>query len=69
MADDADTKKPLKVQSSPGSPGLGGAIKDAVGALANAFAPRSIVQRPKKIAAEVDAASGSPQTNDLGDQF
>lgn len=67
MAD--SPKPPLKVQSSPGSPSVSGAIKDAIGALANAFAPRSVVQRPKKIASEVDAASGSPQTNDLGDQF
>jgi len=31
-------------QSSPGSPGLSGAIKDAVGAIAKYVAPRSVRQ-------------------------
>jgi len=41
-------------QSSPGSPGIAGAIKDAVSAVASAVAPRSIVQRKANIDAGVD---------------
>jgi len=51
------------------SPGILGAIKDAVGAIANATAPRSIVQRGKKIEGAINEDSGSPQTTDLGNQF
>lgn len=40
--------------SSPGSPGLSGAIKDAVSAVADYVAPRSIVQRKQKINQAVD---------------
>ena len=68
----ADQKPLLKVQSSPGSPGISGAIKDAIGALSSAFAPRGIVQRPKKVEqgiAEGEGQTSSPQTNQLGDQF
>jgi hypothetical protein len=49
--------------------GVLGAIKDAVGSISNALAPRSIVDRKAKIDQSVDEASGSPQTNDLGNQF
>ena len=35
--------------SSPGSPGLSGAIKDAVSAVANYVAPQSITKRKAKI--------------------
>ena len=58
--------------SSPGSPGVSGAIKDAIGALAGALAPKSITQRKPKINQAVEDAqqsSQSPQTTDLGNQF
>ena len=51
------------------SPGISGAIKDAVGAIANAVGPRSIVQRGKKVSDAIENDSGSPQTSDLGNQF
>lgn len=47
--------------SSPGSPGVAGAISDAIAALAQAFAPRAIVQRKQKIDQGVSQG--------LGDQF
>lgn len=59
----ADQKQPVRGSSSPGSPGVGGAIKDAVAALSGALAPRSIVQRKKKIDSTVDKATG------LGDEL
>lgn len=40
--------------SSPASPGLSGAIKDAVSAVADYVAPRSITQRKQKINQAVD---------------
>lgn len=40
--------------SSPASPGLSGAIKDAVSAVSNYVAPRSIVQRKQNIDQTVD---------------
>lgn len=51
------------------SPGISGAIKDAIGAISNAMAPRGIVQRGKKVSDAIDNDSGSPQTSDLGNQF
>lgn len=58
--------------SSPGSPGISGAILDAVAALAKAFAPKALSQRGQKVDQAVDRASGGPsgtQTGALGDQF
>jgi len=51
------------------TPGVSGAISDAVRALALRFAPRAIVQRRGAINQAVDQASDSPQTTDLGNQF
>jgi hypothetical protein len=48
--------------STASSPGVGGAIKDAIAALSKSFAPRSIVDRPKVVQGTVDA-------NSLGNQF
>jgi hypothetical protein len=48
--------------STAGSPGVSGAIKDAIAALSKSFAPRSIVQRPQRLQGQIDA-------NSLGDQF
>jgi len=45
------------------SPGISGAIKDAVGALARAAAPRSITQAAQREDQEEDAAEGD---DDLG---
>lgn len=50
--------------SSPGTPGLSGAIKDAVGAIANVVAPRSIVQRKAKLEQDEARASGQPGNED-----
>lgn len=53
----------VRGSSSPGSPGVSGAIKDAIAAISKAVAPRAIVQRKKKIDSTVDAATG------LGDEL
>lgn len=57
------------LQVNHATPGFSGAISDLVGALAKAFAPPQITRRRQSIDQAVDQASGSPQTNDLGDQF
>lgn len=49
--------------------GVAGAIQSMIQALAQAFAPKAITQRGKKISQSVDEASGAPQTSDLGNQF
>lgn len=54
--------------SSPGSPGVSGAIKDLIGALAQAFAPKSITQHKAKVDQAVAQGSGAPGGS-LGDQF
>jgi len=56
------------------TPGLSGAILDAVRALSMALAPRSIVQAPvrrkmQEAQAEGVTASSSPQSTQLGDQI
>lgn len=51
---------PPSGSSSP-SPGLGGAISDAIGAAAKTFGPQSITQRKSKIDQQTSQA--------LGDQF
>jgi hypothetical protein len=45
-------------QSSPGSPGISGAIKDAIAAVAGAVAPKSITQRRPKVEQAVDQSQG-----------
>jgi hypothetical protein len=52
----------VRGQSSPGSPGISGAIKDAVAAVANAVAPRSITQRKTAVDSAVDSANGDDTT-------
>lgn len=54
--------------SSPGSPGVSGAIKDAIAALAQALAPKSITQRKAKVDQAVAQGSGAAGGS-LGDQF
>lgn len=54
--------------SSPGSPGLSGAISDAVGAAGKTLFPTKVVARPKLINAAADAAAGQTPTK-LGDEF
>lgn len=57
------------------TPGFGGAILDAIKALAMAVSPRSITQAPGRRAMQERAAEGgptvsqAPQTSDLGNQF
>lgn len=58
----ADRKEPVRRATSAASPGVGGAIKDAIDALSKSFAPKAITQRKQKINQAVDKA-------DLGDQF
>lgn len=50
---------PVRGQSSPGSPGLSGAIKDAVAAIAKTYGPKSITQRGAKIDQGVESNDGS----------
>lgn len=45
--------------SSPGSPGISGAIKDAIAAVAGAVAPKSVTQRKSAVDSAVDAAQGN----------
>jgi hypothetical protein len=58
----------VQVSSSP-DPSAGGAIHAAIAAIANAMAPRSIVDRQKRINQQVDEDSGAPQNSDLGSQL
>lgn len=58
----------LQANSSPATPGVGGAISDAVAALAKAFGPRSITQRGQKVKDAIDRdETGQPDA--LGNQF
>ena len=61
-------QNPINGQPSsvPGSPGLGGALKDLLQALFMSAAPRSIVQRPKVLGQQEAQATGSPG---LGGEF
>lgn len=54
---------------SPASPGLGGAIGDAVKALAAAFAPKAITQRGQRLNQQIDENDPAPASGALGDQF
>jgi hypothetical protein len=67
--EDGRTYKNGVLQVKSGTPGVSGAIGDMIGALARAFAPRAIVNRPQRINGAVEGASGAPQTSDLGNQF
>jgi hypothetical protein len=52
------------------TPGFAGAIIDAVRALSQTFAPRSIAQRKQGVDQAVAQGAGEhPQTSDLGNQF
>jgi len=48
----------LQSRSKP-SPGVGGAINDAIGALASSFGPKAITQRKSKVDTAVNDALGS----------
>lgn len=49
------------------SPGISGAIWDAVAALAQAFAPKGITDRGKTVKQAIDQGEGAPDS--LGNQF
>jgi bifunctional ADP-heptose synthase (sugar kinase/adenylyltransferase) len=57
----------LQTSSSP-SLDVTGAIHSMIAALAQAFAPRAVVQRPQAIEQAVNGASGAPQPG-LGHEF
>lgn len=50
---------PVRGSSSPGSPGLSGAIKDAIAAVVRSTAPKSLTQRGPAVDAAVAASDGS----------
>lgn len=52
-----DHSEPVKAKNT-ASPGIVGAIKDAVGALGKATAPKSITQRKSRIDQAVEDAGG-----------
>lgn len=54
----ASSKKPPRNSSSPGSPGLSGAIKDAVGAVADFAAPRSLKHAGPRTEQNIRKAGG-----------
>jgi len=54
----AGQKRVPRGSSSPGSPGLKGALKDAIGAIAQAAAPKSITQRRARLQSQEDAVLG-----------
>jgi hypothetical protein len=55
---------------SQASPGIGGAIMDAIRALAGALGPKSITQAPARMKQqEQQAGSLPPPAGGLGDQF
>jgi hypothetical protein len=57
-------------QSSPGSPGIGGAIRDAIKAAGQTFGPKKIVQRGQYTDTAADAAAGNQSAQKaLGDEF
>jgi hypothetical protein len=71
MADPVDYRYNQQGQPVPvyqqASPGIGGAISDAIKALAMAFAPKSITQR--KPAVDQAVAQADPSASSLGNQF
>lgn len=68
---DQDSEKPVpRGSSSPNSPGLSGAIRDAVAALAQSYGPKAITQRGKRIDQQAEAAQGdAPKNASLGDSL
>lgn len=54
-----------KTSSSPGSPGLSGAIRDAVSAVADYVAPRSITRRKATVDQAVSDSDGSHSSDYL----
>lgn len=64
------TQPPPPQQAPPGastaSPGVAGAIRDMIAALAQAFAPKGITQAGKKINQQVNQADPPPG---LGNEF
>lgn len=75
MADPIDFRAPMPNQSqgqqvpvySQASPGVGGAIQDAIKALAMALSPKALTQRRANIDQQVSQAD--PAANTLGNQF
>lgn len=47
--------------SSPGSPGVSGAIKDAVAALQRSLAPKALTQRGAKLNSQISGAEGGSE--------
>ena len=58
----------LQTSSSP-SPTVSGAIQSAIAALAQAFAPRALLQRPQAVNQAVEAAAGGAPQPGLADQL
>lgn len=58
--------------SSPASPGISGAIKDAVSAVADYVAPRSVTRRKPTLATQEDDSTGrmrAAQTSDRDNNY
>jgi len=51
-------EKPPVTAKNMASPGVSGAIKDAIGALGKATAPKSITQRKSRIDKQIEDAGG-----------
>jgi hypothetical protein len=51
------------------TPGVGGAIGDAIKALARALAPKSITQRGAQLQQQEQQATGQAPPQQLGNQF
>lgn len=58
--------------SSPGSPGVSGALKDAVSAVADYVAPRSVSRRKQTVSSQEEDATGrmrDAQTSDRANNY
>lgn len=55
---------PVKGSSSPGSPGISGAIKDAISAIATTFGPKSLTQAKQRTEKAISQNDGSAGTED-----
>lgn len=61
-----------QASSSPGSPGVGGALKDALAAIFMSLAPKSIAARKQALQAQETQAVGAPPAaapGGLGSEF
>lgn len=61
-----------KTSSSPASPGISGAIRDAVSAVADYVAPRSVTRRKPTLASQEDDTVGrmrSAQSSDRDNNY